>query len=184
MSPVPSDPFNFINGVTVVDGDNLDARFLPLYRTFDPAQIGIDDSNIKPLGVGTASLAALAVTAAKMDLTTLPAAQQAWQTISISGTNITTTNVGYFKDSLGIVHFRGDLVPVTNSVTDATVIGTLPAGFRPGTTSPQYFPYARQTGASAGTLTVTSAGAIAIFGMNPGGASGFYLSGIHLRAEN
>lgn len=56
--PVPSDPYNFVNGVTTVDGDQLDARFLPLYRTLDPAQIGVDDSNVKPAGLSYASLAA------------------------------------------------------------------------------------------------------------------------------
>lgn len=45
--PVPTDPFpDFQNGVTAVDADLVDPRFKKLYDTFDPAQIGIDSSNL------------------------------------------------------------------------------------------------------------------------------------------
>jgi hypothetical protein len=152
----------------------------PTDNTVTAAKIASDAvTTVKILdgNVTTNKLAANAVTAAKIE------AQQAWQTISISGTNITTTNVGYFKDSLGVVHFRGDLIPVTNTVADGTTIGTLPAGYRPGTVSPQYFHYQRAA-AFGGYLTITSAGVIALTGMNPGGASSFFLSTIYFRAEN
>ena len=44
---VPVDPFpNFVNG-TNADADQVDARFLPLYATLDPAQVGVDASNTK-----------------------------------------------------------------------------------------------------------------------------------------
>src|SRR4051794_11365664 len=46
MSPVPADPFpDFIAG-TAANPDQVDARFLELYKTLDPAQRGIDDSNV------------------------------------------------------------------------------------------------------------------------------------------
>lgn len=44
--PVPVDPYpDFVPG-TVANPDQLDARLLALYRTLDPAAVGIDDSNV------------------------------------------------------------------------------------------------------------------------------------------
>lgn len=40
--PVPSDPYNFTNGTTA-DGDQVDARFAPLYAALDHA---LDDDNV------------------------------------------------------------------------------------------------------------------------------------------
>jgi hypothetical protein len=52
MSPVPVDPFpDFLVGA-VANGDQIDSRFAELYKTLNPAQRGIDKSNIVTTGVG------------------------------------------------------------------------------------------------------------------------------------
>lgn len=56
-------------------------------------------------------------------------AQQAWQTLAF--TSGLSGNLAYYKDSLGIVHFRGDPhTGVTLGIGNA--MGTMPAGYRPG----------------------------------------------------
>jgi hypothetical protein len=171
VSPVQTDPFDFVNGTTA-DGDQVDARFLKLYQLQNPAIIGIDDSNIKPLGIGTASLAANAVTAAKIE------AQQAWQTVALGG--ILSGNLPYMKDSMGFVHL-GVGGFVTSGGAPST-IATLPAGYRP----------VGNVGAAFGIsvagnptlLKITSAGVMSV-DLGPTGA-GFtlYFGSVTFRAEN
>jgi hypothetical protein len=172
--PAPVDPGNFSAGTAAVAAD-VNLRFQRLYAALDKLQTGLDRNSIKDGEIITQLLAANAVTAAKIE------AQSAWSTISISGTGITTMSVGYFKDSLGIVRMRRDLVPNTGGVPDGTVIGTLPAGFRPGTL--QWFMGIR-TG-TAFTVSVSTAGVITVVsGLAAAGAGNIALSGIHFRAEN
>lgn len=64
---VPVDPHpDFINGVTVADGDQVDARFKVLYDALDPAQSGLSSDNVSVGGIVTASLADGAVTSTKI----------------------------------------------------------------------------------------------------------------------
>lgn len=56
MSPVPTDPFNFINGATA-DAEQVDARFAPLYAALAGA---LDDSNVASIGIGKLAAAAWA----------------------------------------------------------------------------------------------------------------------------
>lgn len=58
--PVPSDPWNFVNDIDIADGDKVDDRFLELYRTLDPAAVGVDEANVnaatlKRLGLNDAA---------------------------------------------------------------------------------------------------------------------------------
>lgn len=105
---------------------------------------------------------------------------QAWQVQAIAGANVTGTNVDYMKDALGFVHMRGDLISTTGAVGDGTAIGTLPAGYRPGTT--QYFAAA---GSRAVMLSVSAGGVITVVqGLAGAGATTFALSSICFLAEN
>jgi hypothetical protein len=115
---------------------------------------------------------------------TLLATQQAWQTLAVSCTNWAGGNLAYFKDSLGIVHFRGDqFVASTGAVSTGATIGTLPAGYRPGTK--QYFPVMWSAGSVfAQRTSVDTAGVIKF--EDGLGASGFApsMGSVHFRAEN
>lgn len=65
-------------------------------------------------------------------------AQQAWQTIAFVGGALlvwTPANLSYYKDSLGIVRFRGESISNSSDVPTGTTLCTLPAGFRPGVKS-------------------------------------------------
>lgn len=68
MSPVPVDPFNFVTGTTA-DADQVDARFLELYRALNPALVGIQADNIVDGTLGTAEFADDAVTSRKLGIT-------------------------------------------------------------------------------------------------------------------
>lgn len=84
---------------------------------------GWDEIPLAP--IGTADLAANAVTAAKIET------QQAWQTL----TGINGIVIHYFKDTLGNVHLRQELqAVVAPGVPVNTAFATLPAGYRPGAT--------------------------------------------------
>lgn len=172
---VPVDPFpDFVNGSTVADGDQVDARFKALYDALNPAQAGIDNSMVSPTAaIAGSKLADGSVTAAKVE------AQQAWQTIALAGF---TGNLAYYKDSLGIVHFRGDIqtVGASNTVSGAT-LATVPAGYRPSQTV--YFTLQRLNISTTATVYVTGAGVV---GTDPGLiAGGTYSFGqVSFRAEN
>lgn len=131
---------------------------------------------ITDLNVTTAKLAANAVTAAKIE------AQQVWQTIAL--TNFTATTLKYFKDSLGIVHFRGDQMTTTGTPpTLASVIGTLPAGYRPVST--QYFVVHQMNAVGYWTVGITAAGVMTNDSPGTMPVSGaLTFGGIHFRAEN
>lgn len=72
-----------------------------------------------------------AVSASDIDLTSLPAAQQAWQTPTLlnSWTNHSASyaSAQYMKDSLGFVHIKG----LVKGGANGSIIFTLPAGYRP-----------------------------------------------------
>jgi hypothetical protein len=48
MSPVPVDPFPDFTAGSLANPDQVDARFLELYKTLDPAQRGVDKLNTNP----------------------------------------------------------------------------------------------------------------------------------------
>jgi len=134
---------------------------------------------------GTAALptiANLAVTAAKIET------QQAWQTPTYTtgvidfdaGGSTQYGGVRYMKDSLGFVHIKGILKNNTgSSIAAATVLLTLPAGYRPAQ-------ILRFVGENSGSLSVVCMNASGGFYTDttalPNGAF-VSLSGITYKAE-
>lgn len=125
--------------------------------------------------VATAKLQNNAVTAGKIE------AQQAWQTVAMTGAGFTGT-VRYMKDSLGFVHIRPDVFS-TSGVGSGTAF-VLPAGYRPGV--PSYFPVFRTDLQSQfpATYIVGTAGDVTTNGAFGTGAQVFTFSSIYFRAEN
>ena len=106
-----------------------------------------------------------------------------WHTLAISATNFPGGNLAYYKDALGIVRVRGDVfTATTGAVSGGATLGTLPAGFRPGTT--QVFTLLEATGSvSQRPVQVTTAGVISV----PAGlaaSSSYSFGAVHFRAEN
>lgn len=136
----------------------------------------IDNANIKAgAAIDGAKLLAASVTAAKIE------AQQAWQTQAFTVTGVSGT-AAWFKDSLGVVHFRGDLYTTSASVPDPSTLFTLPVGSRPGTITPQGW---RVGMFASGHLEITSAGVVSLRGLSGGGAGQVLSFGsVHFRAEN
>lgn len=107
-----------------------------IYYATDTVQAFISDGTAwheYPLDtVGTADIANLAVTAAKIE------AQQAWQSVacaqaSQTGLTTGTSNLFYYKDSLGFVHIRPDAFRNDSGTgKGAVTFWTLPSGYRPG----------------------------------------------------
>lgn len=129
----------------------------------------IDDANIKTgANINGSKLLNATVTAGKIE------AQQAWQTVALG--NKFTGNLAYYKDSLGIVHLRGDDF-VSSGVGGAT-IATLPAGYRPGTT--QRFPVACDSGTFSFTIATNGVVTAAPTGVGLTWSFG----AAHFRAEN
>ena len=94
------------------------------------------EPSLAPNAVGTGALVNGAVTAAKIE------PQQAWIQPAYPanwGTYAGTEPMGYFKDSLGIVHLKGNLSRTSGGVGVGIPVDlmTLPAGFRPALS--QYF---------------------------------------------
>lgn len=138
-------------------------------------------AQIEALAITTGLLAANAVTAAKIE------AQQAWQALTISGTGIPSQTLNYYKDSLGLVHFRGDMFTSNANTPNGTTFGTMPAGYRPGVTIHLFGAFNGGTGSSfpimfsistAGVLTM-EAGAFAW-----STTANWTVGGICYRAEN
>lgn len=182
--PVPVDPYpNFVPGA-LADGDQVDARFLQLYRTLDPSVVGIDSTNIKDGGVVTADLADLAVTTAKLAANAVTAAkieaQQAWQTVAWSAGF--PGNLTYMKDSLGFVHIRGD-EHTTTGITAAAGLVTMPANFRPGSTQTFHAMRCEAAGNTPLPITITAAGVL-VFKTTVGAGPVFSFGSVYYRAEN
>lgn len=78
-------------------------------------------------------------------------ALQNWQTMTPTSGSVTTT-LGYYKDSLGIVHLRGQL----NLSGTGVDFFTLPAGYRPE----QYKEYATTAAGAFAVVSVSSTGVI------------------------
>jgi hypothetical protein len=112
---VPVDPGDFVNGATGA-ANAVDARFLVLYNYLDKSVQGVDASAVLD-GIVTRALIE---------------AQPVWSTVALVGTTWTPANLSYYKDSLGIVHFRPESFSGTADLADGTTITTLPAGSRPG----------------------------------------------------
>lgn len=113
------------------------------------------------------------------------AAQQAWQTLSLAGGFQTGTTLYYYKDTLGRVVIRSDIHTAgASGVLPGVTVGTLPVGYRPGTTyngivfdweqSPRAFP-----------ITITTGGAISFANSAALGFSAPVTFGsVSFRAEN
>lgn len=114
---------------------------------------------------------------------TLIATQQAWQTVALTG--FPTYNLVYYKDSLGTVHFRGDLQLTGGSPpANGATICTLPAGYRPGVTI--LLPIIVQSvGGGVNLIQITTAGVITnASGATLSAATNYSFGTCHFRAEN
>lgn len=142
---VPIDPGDFTNAPSLstpvaapykADADLYDARFLVLYRYLDKTIQGVDASAIQDATVTRA----------------LVEAQAGYSTLALAGGTVwTPANLSYWKDSLGVVHFRPEKFTATADLAPGTTFGTMPAGFRPGVTL--YFPCNRvHAGGGNGTM--------------------------------
>lgn len=121
--------------------------------------------------VDTAQLADAAVTAVKIE------AQQAWQTIALGSGG----TLAYYKDSLGMVHLRGDQFSLSGPLSNGAVFATLPAGYRPGVE--QWFTLKITNSASNNyPLSITAGGAITLRASAVGSET-FSFGMIHFRAE-
>jgi hypothetical protein len=98
--------------------------------------------------ITTAMINALAVTYAKIDFADVISNQQAWQTMTPTTGSVTTT-LGYYKDSLGIVHLRGQL-----NMTGTGNFFTLPSGYRPE----QYKEFGTSSAGGFGVMSISTAG--------------------------
>lgn len=174
----PSDPY---------DHEQLADNFLKLdvhdHSQGRGAQIGaagiqngaITAIHIAPGAITSGLLGAGSVTAAKLE------PQQAWQTIALAGGF--TGNVTYYKDSLGLVHFRGMSFTQAATVASGTTLVTMPAGYRPGATF--FFQMFNTTTANlVYPVSMTTAGVLALGAATPAGAATFSFGPICYRAEN
>jgi hypothetical protein len=155
-----------------------EAKVLTALTQLVAAVNDVDSAQILDATIVTADLANNAVTAAKIE------AQQAWQTLAISGTGI-SGNLMYFKDSLGIVHLRGDAFTASVTIPDGTAVGTLPTGYRPGTLQ-TFVGVARNASVSpstTGVLTISTGGVLTFTQGAPTSATVTF-GGVHFRAEN
>jgi hypothetical protein len=138
------------------------------------ADAAIDTTKILDGTVGTADIAAGAITAAKIE------PQQAWQMLTLSRF---TSQLAYMKDSLGFVHARADILTTNAQVNSGDVLGTFPAGYRPGTDIILLGFTGSGGGGVVSPIKVTSAGVITP--LNSGFVAGTYVISLPpWRAEN
>jgi hypothetical protein len=127
MSPVPVDPFpDFLVGA-VANGDQIDARFLELYKTLNPAQRGIDKTNVALPGVGEDWMASGATGLAKGSFSAYRTAALALTTASVvpfdteewdvSGWHDTVTNIGRFTPLVAGVYRLSWMVHASGALT-------------------------------------------------------------------
>lgn len=83
---------------------------------------------------------------------------------------------GYWKDALGLVHLDGELAN-GGAAAPPSVMFTLPVGYRP----PSSVTFPVWTGAAAGEVTVTAAGAVTFTAIAAGAAAFVGLSGFTFR---
>lgn len=93
---------------------------------------------------------------------------RSWASFPITNTGMTAhaPNLpGYYRDDIGVVHFRGSLQVVTSSVGFA--FASMPVGFRPGGNSHEYMvPYTEYDGSMYfAKLTINSSGAVAVYAL-------------------
>lgn len=105
--------------------------------------------------IGTAAINDGAVTPQKLS------AQQAWQTLTLPAG--WSAPISYFKDSLGIVRFRQEIIssPATGATANLA-LGTLPAGYLPGVTQS----FLTMCNSGMFTFTIAPSGNVA-WGPNP-----------------
>jgi hypothetical protein len=108
---------------------------------------------------------------------------QAWQIIAWGGTAAFTASLRYYKDALGIVRCRGDILTASGTLSAGGTLGTLPAGYRPGTT--QRFMVAKVTSGTPGLALVDITTGGVVTAVSSIAVSDTYsFSGIQFRAEN
>jgi hypothetical protein len=113
----PIDPADF-TAHTAPRAAEINERFKRLYDALDKAKMGLGPESFKDG----------AFTAAKF-----PAAQ-AWQTVALAGGfGFSPADLSYYKDQVGLVHFRPEGFTFTTNVAVGTLLATLPTGYRPGT---------------------------------------------------
>lgn len=163
----PVDPYDFLIG-QLADADLIDARFLVLYNACNAAAVGLDAASIKD---GIIS---------RTEVETQPS----YSTLALTGATWTPANLSYWKDSLGIVHFRPEKFTATADFANGATFGTMPVGFRPGVKL--YFPGNRVPAAGFGSMhfAIDAAGVMtAVQNFNPL-SSGIAFSDVEYRAEN
>lgn len=93
------------------------------------------------------------------EIVVVPTAAQTWQTITLPA-SLSSGSLAYYKDSLGIVRFRGDAFVGASTTSPGAVLCTLPAGYRPGTTHNGSIQ--QVSGAAPAPATISTAGVITL----------------------
>lgn len=136
----------------------------------------VGNTTIADSSVSTSKIGDAAVTAAKIDLTTLPGIQQAWQSPSLLNSWVhfgsPFNTPAYYKDSLGMVHFKG----VIKSGTNANIF-VLPVGYRP--LAELYM----MTNSNTATAVVRVKPTGEVY-QDTGSTTALSLDNLHFRAEN
>lgn len=174
--PAPVDPGDFIAAPAgtpvgapyLADADAVDARFLVLYRALDKTQVGVDAASIKD-GIITRALVE---------------AQPSYSTLALTGATWTPANLSYWKDSLGIVHFRPEKFTATADFASGAAFGTMPAGFRPGVKL--YFPCNRVFAGAFGSMhfAIDTTGVMTAVQNFAPNSSGIAFTDVEYLAEN
>lgn len=149
------------------------------------ADLAITTPKLIDLGVTTAKIGAKQVTAPKVE------DQQAWQASGFAnpgGTGAWSGSMEYYKDSFGIVRFRGQATMVGVPASPMNIL-TMPAGYRPGVN--QYFAVPKTDSPAAGCIVPMAAFIAYATGVwqalgSPGtwAAGTYQFGGISYRAEN
>lgn len=137
--------------------------------------LAISTAKIADSAVSTAKLANNSVTAAKIE------AQQGWVTPALGSSWVNYANgwstVGYMKDSLGFVQFKGLM---QNGQSGGATVFTLPVGYRPLATIMFIVPAA----SGAARIDVNTNGTVFVNTYHAGGNNGYVsLNNVSFKAE-
>jgi hypothetical protein len=159
-----------LNDLKTYMNGNIDATNL--------ANQAVTNAKIANQAVSTNQIFPASITADKLNAAP---GQQAWQTVAFA-VGSWSGSVAYFKDSLGLVHLRSDVLTLNSggTISGGTTLFTLPVGYRPGNS--QVFVISAG-GAAGNGCTITSAGVVTTAnGQADGNTLAF--AGVHFRAEN
>lgn len=110
-------------------------------------------------------------------------AQQAWQTIALPA-GLSSGSLAYYKDSLGVVRFRGDKFALTaGGMTTNMTLCTMPAGYRPGATHFGVI-HLHTVSPSPLPVSITTAGVMALTDGAQANSGNAVFSLLSYRAEN